>query len=215
MHYKDLNFVLKPSQITSLTDALYLTSSNFTLENLRDSFSTGQLYSKMWLLSELHNIYKLDIHTLHHLGCWHGLLSSWIIKEFPTLVKHLNLVDVDPSVSELAFDTCCASLSSSIDTINKWVLSAEDYCKNLRLDDPKSSIVINTSCEHMSYDWVQYLPSGTLVCAQSNNSSAEEGHTNAEPNLDSFVANLNLNLIYYSGTLEFPMYKRFMVIGRT
>jgi hypothetical protein len=194
------NQSLSANFVIDLTDAMYREEGGFfTRENLRDCLSSGQLLSKLWCLEQV-SILKtqgLKLNRLHHLGCWHGLLSKYLDSNFVTLVetdlKSLNLAGrINPKASKVLED-------------------ATVYCKNYVVED--YDCVLNTSCEHMEDTWITYLNPKTLVIAQSTNFVLGEGHINTKTSLDEFQRSLNLSKVLYCDSLEFPMYDRYMIIG--
>lgn len=186
--------------LTPLTDALYSEVGDFfSRENLRDAFSSGQLHSKIRFYESIARL-NIKPKSIHHLGCWHGLLSLWLAKLWQCKV---NLVEIDDNSLKLAQHINNNSTS--------FLLDANEYCLTNYIDT--ESLVINTSCEHMSKNWTDSIPLSTLVAAQSTDYLSGEGHTNCVKTIEEFEAQLNLSSILYSETYVFPMYKRFSVVG--
>ena len=75
---------------------------------------------------------------------------------------------------------------------------------------------INTSCEHIPNfkEWYAKIPEGRLVILQSNNFFEVEEHVNCVSNIDEFIEMAPMSELMYSGSIDLPKYKRFMVIGR-
>jgi hypothetical protein len=193
--------LLPASFILDLTNALYSSEGEFfSKNNLRDCLSSGQLLSKLWCLQEIENLRNtkgLVLSKIHHLGCWHGLLSKYLKAE--------NVVLVEKDENSL-------NLASLINPRALKVLEdALIYCKNYTVEE--TDCILNTSCEHMEDSWVEYLKPKTLVIAQSTNFSLGEGHINVKNSLCEFQQSLNLSTLSYCGVLEFPMYDRYMIIG--
>ena len=79
-------------------------------------------------------------------------------------------------------------------------------------------IIINTVCEHMSWDqyykWLDKLPKGALIILQSNNFIEHNQHISCVFSEEAFKKKCGLTNILYSGTLELPKYERYMIIGK-
>ena len=92
------------------------------------------------------------------------------------------------------------------------ILTVEN--KTYELDDIPDTI-INTSCEHIENfdDWYAKIPDGKLVVLQSNNYYEVEEHVNCVGSIEEFAVKAPMDNILYSGELELPKYKRFMLIG--
>jgi hypothetical protein len=196
-----MDWDLKASQVLPLTNALY-GPHNLSFENLRDALSSGQLCSKLWLLRALKTL-NLEASNVYHLGCWHGLLGLWVSQ---SMNADLHLVDIDKDSVDLASAVCCGN------TIYPYVCDSEEFTRLYRpLTD---ELFLNTSCEHMSNQWVANLLPGTQVVAQSTNYLLGDGHVNTVDSAESFEKSLGLSKVLYQGTLKFPMYERYMIIGK-
>jgi len=88
-----------------------------------------------------------------------------------------------------------------------------DMCE-IRSD---ADVVINTSCEHITQDqydlWLSGMPHNSLLVLQSNNYNIPE-HVRTAKDLTEFTQQCQLENVLWTGELELPLYKRFMVIGR-
>jgi hypothetical protein len=83
------------------------------------------------------------------------------------------------------------------------------------MDYSNINTVINTSCEHLPsiQGWVDLLPEGTLVVAQSNNYFEWEDHISCSESLEHFNSLVNLKEKLFVGELQLYAFKRFMMIG--
>jgi hypothetical protein len=76
-------------------------------------------------------------------------------------------------------------------------------------------VIINTSCEHITqeqYDtWLERMPINSLLVLQSNNYKIDE-HIRIAESVDEFAKQCKIN-VRWSGELQLPLYKRFMIIG--
>jgi hypothetical protein len=89
-----------------------------------------------------------------------------------------------------------------------------DMCE-IRSD---ADVVINTSCEHITQDqydlWLSGMPYNSLLVLQSNNYNIPE-HVRTASSLDEFKKQCGDINILWSGSLELPLYTRWMVIGKS
>ena len=204
---------------------------------LTDSFSRGQLRSKLWVSDTVND---LDISLgdmVYVCAGWYGVL--------PAILFERNKVE-----NILSFDSD-ASTDNPADTLNKeqtidglrfkavvqdiHTLKYKDesfdvnhyqYTEMTEFDKTTQSMpvkmdatcVINTSCEHIvDFDkWWAGIPDGMLVIMQ-NNDFDDEDHEHAEDtvtSLEEFSKRLNVSETLYEGTLALDEYNRYMVIGR-
>jgi len=95
---------------------------------------------------------------------------------------------------------------------NKFRAVTANMCE-IRSD---ADISINTSFEHISQDdydlWLSGLKHNSLIVLQTNNYKIPE-HIRISKNLEEFKEQAGLEKVLYSGELELPLYKRFMIIG--
>lgn len=194
--------------IIRYTNGLYsVDSTNAPSYNeFRDMFSSGQLKSKNWLVEELGNHLQL-LHPAHLetliVGSWYGTLGLMLKKKYPTM--NVAMLDIDPRC-KIFLD----KITYNIPNIKAITGNMYDYIYD-------SSIVINTSCEHIISlkNWLSLIPKNTLVVLQSNNYASISDHINCVNNKDEFIEQANLSDVLYCGQLEMPMYTRFMIIGLT
>jgi hypothetical protein len=171
-----------------------------------DAFWSGQLKSKEWLITNLRkNVNKfvsIDIH-----GGWVGVLASMLFQsDIP--VTTIRSVDIDPACEPIAIN-----MNKIEEIVGKFRAVTADMCE-IRSD---ADVIINTSCEHITqeqYDlWISGLPHNSLLVLQSNNYYIPE-HVRPADNLEQFIEQSQLTTILFSGELETPLYKRFMIIGK-
>jgi hypothetical protein len=173
-----------------------------------DAFWRGQLRSKEWLISELKNHIDsvtpyptIDIH-----GGWVGTLSSLLFQSNLD-IRHINSIDIDPECEDIARAMNQLELESG-----KFRAITADMCEFKGTAD----IVINTSFEHITQDqyelWLSNVPKGSLIVLQSNNYEIPE-HVRISKTVNEFIEQSKINVVW-SGELELPLYKRFMIIGK-
>lgn len=186
------------------TDALYATSQRYnpSFNEFRDMFSSGQLKSKEWLISELD---KLNIKRKKILiaGAWYGTLGVMIKKKFPT--ANITMLDIDAR--------CKRFVDNVIYNLENTRYITEDMYKH----DYQEDIIINTSCEHIPdlLKWLITIPENKIVIMQSNNYFNCDGHVNCVNSIDEFIEKSTLTNILYSGELITNMYTRYMLIAKT
>ena len=170
-----------------------------------DAFWRGQMQSKEWLCTELrthiNKFVTIDIH-----GGWVGVLASMLFQsDVPVL--NIRSVDIDPSCQPIA-----NNMNKIEEMVGKFRAVTADMCE-IRSD---ADVVINTSCEHITqnqYDlWLSGLPQNSLIVLQSNNYNIPE-HIRIAKDLEEFKTQSQLTVLY-SGELDLPLYKRFMIIGK-
>ena len=176
-----------------------------------DAFWRGQMISKQWLIESLKTVIEensrlqsqitIDIH-----GGWVGTLASMLFQSGLS-IKFLQSVDVDPVVQPIA-----SNMNKKEEMEGRFKSVHADMC------DFKSNadIIINTSCEHISQDqydlWLSNIPDYSLIVLQSNNYEIDE-HVRIAKDLEEFRRQSRVKEIW-SGELELPLYKRFMIIGK-
>jgi len=194
----DSNFIIR------YTNALYSASAESAprYDEFRDMFSSGQIRSKEWAVSELQNL-NIDIYSAAIMGCWFGTLGLMLKNQFPKL--SLELIDIDPR---------CQKFNEKIfyDIPNVRLHTQDMYDWQVNED-----LVINTSCEHIPdlEDWLLFMPDNTMVLLQSNNYLNGNGHINCVDSLEEFIDKAALKTKLYSCELIMPMYTRYMIIGIT
>lgn len=168
-----------------------------------NSLLKKKIQSKQWLCDKV---------LLHHGNPKHTLiLGAW----YPTVIPYLlggkyTFVDIDPNVIETTKIFNKRVYKS--DDIDYNTIDAFDYlsiCNQNKFD-----LIINTSCEHMSFDMSTFVTDGPLYAFQSNNYFGVDGHINCKNNLAEFVESTGLSRLCYTGTLTTEKYERYMVIGR-
>lgn len=174
-----------------------------------DAFWRGQIRSKEWLITELQR-QKAHIKTwptidIH--GGWVGTLASLLFQS-DMYIKHINSIDIDPDCEQTATTMNQLELEAG-----KFRAITTDMCTFQSTAD----IIINTSFEHITqeqYDlWLDRLPQNSLIVLQSNDYKIPE-HVRIAEDLNKFKEQAKLKNILYAGELEFPLYKRFMIIGK-
>lgn len=169
----------------------------------RDALSHGQLQSKVHILKLVQD---LNIHSKRALfiGHWHGFL--------PYLFLSSNLID---SGFGIEIDPFWKRVSENVCREYNWKSTIQDATEldPYFFEIENIDLVVNTSCEHMSFDWMRAVPSGVHVIAQANNYKIPE-HTNLQGSVEEFKRNLMLSNYIHCDSIDFGIYKRFTVVGR-
>jgi hypothetical protein len=169
-----------------------------------DAFWSGQLKSKEWLIDNLKPYIDkgvtIDIH-----GGWVGVLASMLFQT-NIVCKKIRSVDVDPTCQDIA-----VIMNKGEEMSGRFEAITANMCEITSAAD----VIINTSCEHISQDqydlWLKGVPTSSLIVLQSNNYNIPE-HIRISNDLEEFKSQSNLKILW-SGELELPLYKRFMIIG--
>jgi hypothetical protein len=177
-----------------------------------DSFSHGQIGSKLWLCEQLEPHIKNNA-TVAILGSWINVLGFMLLTRQPYKYSHIKGIDLDIEAVNTANQIC-----------NYWYIngiqhSIQDNANTVSLQG--FDVVINCSSEHMEGSaWFDNISSGTLVCIQSSNVTDTTDPwlvKNPSHNIDEFLSKYPLREIIFSETLPITYenwgYDRYMVIG--
>lgn len=190
--------------ISRYTEMLY--SEKVSVQQLmhfRDALSRGQLQSKLHILKLAQEL-KITSKQSLFIGHWHGLLPYLFF--ISSLTEEALGLELDPLSKKISENVCRGY---------RWESKIEDATKLEESFFRKQSfdVVINTSCEHMSFDWLRFVPRKTHIIAQANNYDIPE-HTYRQNSLESFKNNLGLTSVLHSDEIDFGVYKRFTIIGQ-
>lgn len=179
-----------------------------------DSFSHGQIVSKLWLCENLEKYLEKDS-EITILGSWHNVLGFMLNIRKPNYYKNILGIDSDINSIEIA-DKITNAWSFGKHTIRN---ICED-ANNLLFSDKE--VIVNCSAEHFdSNDWYNKIPEGTLVCIQSSDVVDPESPwfvKHPSPTIEVFTERYPMNNVLLLDTLDIDYatwgYKRFMIIGR-
>ena len=180
-----------------------------------DSFSHGQIQSKLWLCKELEPFLP-EIASVAVLGSWYNVIALMLLTRQPDRYRQIIGIDLDENTKEIA-DKITDAWRFGVDSIVTNVISdANTY------DLSPFNLVINCSPEHMnSNEWFENLDYGKLVCIQSSSVMTADDDVwmcvNPNESLDDLTQKYPLSKYLYSGTKEIRYdeggYNRFMLIG--
>jgi len=203
---------------------------------LTDSFSRGQLRSKLWVSDTIKDL-DVDLGNMVYVCAgWYGVLPAILFER--NKVENILSFDSDEStdnpadtlnkeqtIDGLRFKAVVKDIHSLKYKDESFDVTHYQYTEMTKFKTTKQSMpakmeascVINTSCEHIvDFDkWWSGIPKGMLVIMQ-NNDFDDEDHEHAEDtvsSLEEFSKRLNVSETLYEGTLALEEYNRYMVIG--
>ena len=192
--------------VSDIVGATYAVNK-FDLTQIRDALSTGQLGSKVWLVSELKKLGLVNPRILI-VGGWIGSLSRIIFENFNvTKICSIDIDEVSTTIAKYVNNSFSSKFLAV--TADMYLLNAYDYSDY--------DVIINTSCEHIPdvKSWIEKIPNGKIIIAQSNNFTACDQHINCVHSIEQFEKQFQLSEIIFSGekTLQ-NLYTRYMIIGK-
>ena len=168
-----------------------------------DHVLINKLTSKKWLADQL--LLVTQPKNVLILGSWYSTYLPYALG-----ANHYTCVDIDASVINLS-----AKFNERLYGNNdKFTYEVGDAQEWLLKETSQFDVIINTSCEHMSFDMrdIELIPN-TFYVLQSNNYTIIKDHINCKTDLNSFIESTGLNNILYSGLKSLAKYDRYMVIG--
>lgn len=193
---------------------------------LNDHFSRGQMLSKFWMIDELKKV-QTTYNNVAQFGGWYSTIYQLLDREF-NIKKYRNF-ELDVLAASIADSFNYKELNqnwkfkSVVQDVNElyWTTDSQHMyykilnAQNIFVEETMSpDIIINTSCEHMDETWFHNIPDGTLICLQTNDYFSNEQHINCVEDEDAAYAKYPMKELLYKGTLDTPVYNRFMLIGR-
>lgn len=174
-----------------------------------ESFWKGQLKSKVWLIENLEKYATQKNNSVIIHGGWNGVLASLLFNSSIDIEK-ITSIDIDDTCQETA-----AMINKRFEILGKFEAVTHDMTTYVYKTIP--NIVINTSSEHINQEqynlWLDKIPDNTLVVIQNNNYHALPEHIRTFNSVDEFEYSSKLSNILFKGTLELPLYNRFLIIG--
>jgi hypothetical protein len=172
-----------------------------------ESFWKGQVHSKQWLVEHLQDFQKQYWNKIVIYGGWNGVLASLIFNSEINVGKIIS-VDIDPTCEETA-----NTMNKAYEMAGKFRAVTADMVDY----DTDASVVINTSCEHITQEqyeqWLDNQPKDALIVIQSNNYYDLDEHIRCAKDIDEFTHQSKIKP-FFRGTHEHPKYSRFMIIGK-
>lgn len=181
-----------------------------------DAWADGQIKSKMWLCRELERLAKPKDPIIYILGGWYGVLAHTLFIREKLKPKFIYSFDIDAEANKMAM-----LVNNAFTFKPQRFQSMYADCTHVDWFDrdlPKPDIVINTACEHFSDEWLNAVPSHTLLVLQSTNMIHDDHKFNVA-SVDEMRSRFNVfSKIKFSGELFFdyspdPSFSRYMLIG--
>jgi len=180
-----------------------------------DTFSKCQLYSK-FKLATLMAKYLDQLHTDKNIA----VCGSWVgtqIKAIQSSTCYWNYPHVNMFYKYDCFDLD----KDAIDIANiefKSDPNIQNIVKDIyEVNYDKYDIIINPIIEHIpdTKGWLDLIPRGRIVAMTSTNYTDPIDHINVSPNMNHFVESVTDHVdIERSVILEFPIYERYIIIGK-
>jgi len=213
--------------------------NRFEGKPLTDSFSRGQLRSKIWISDKINDL-DIDLGDMIYVCAgWYGVLSALLFER--NKVKNILSFDSDPAtdnpadtlnkeqtIDGLRFKAVVKDIHSlnyedkafEVNHYQYTEMNAYETTQQTLPPKMAASCVINTSCEHIEdFDnWWNDIPKGMLVIMQNNDFDEDhEDHddtvVNTVSSIEEWSKRLNISETLYKGTLALDKYNRYMVIG--
>ncbi len=168
-------------------------------------FSKSQVLSKIWM-AEILTKFNLNFNNILLIGGWLTHHSLYL-KD----INYNKLFSIDPDTNH---NSLIEIINPDAYIENKDIKRCFDSAGNLtfygKILEP--DLIINTSSEHMTTEWFEKLPLGSLVFIE-NNSEISDEHINASETLPDFLRKFPMSTILYRGELNLPAYKRYALYG--
>jgi len=178
------------------------------MEVHRDSFSNGQIASKIWLCEELEKL-NWTSDTTHMYGGWYAITAFLLFTRGNFKVNYIQSYDIDPECERVAY-----MINENWNFLKKFGARTIDCSQPV---EGERDLIINTATEHFpSMDWFHNIPSGTRLVLQGNNMIHDDHYIHTD-SLESFIYQYPLSEYNYTGTKDFSYtefsFTRYMVIG--
>lgn len=177
------------------------------------AFMSGQVISKLWLCEELDPILKQvfpedsppDIWIL---GGWYAM-TNFLLQTRECRIGKVTSFDKDPEATRGAM-----ILNEAFEHLGTFKAVTQDVFTLDYSEKPK--VVINTSAEHMTREWYDLIPEGTLVVIQSNDMQHDD-HDHNHLSVDDMLKDFPVRMKLFTGDLPFDygewLFRRYMMIG--
>lgn len=175
----------------------------------KDSFSHGQITSKIWLCEELENLqWSSDI--THIYGGWYAVTAFLLLSRGKFQVNYIKSFDSDPECEPIA------DMINNNWLVQNWKFKAYTTDCNYPVTGSRD-LIINTATEHFeTMDWFNFIPNGTRIVLQGNNMKHDDHYIHSN-SLDDFIERYPLSKIDFAGQKDFQYptwgFSRYMTIG--
>ena len=212
-----LNFIYQATG-KSLFNQIKVIQDKYRDFPIHESFSKGQVLSKLWARDCLMDLNLDSCKTGLILCGWSGVLANLLLEKlFDGIMSVDNNPDCEPVAIRLNYEDYTEGRFNAVTRdifdldYHQWDLAVNKFNGKPSHFD----IIVNTSCEHIkSFDkWYKLLPKGQLLLLQSNDFFEIEEHINCVDSLEAFKAMVPMKHLLFAGELPFENYTRFMLIG--
>ena len=190
----------------------------------KDCVSRGQLKSKLWLVKELKNL-NLELGNIFVCAGWYATIIP-LLQEHNIQFNKVRSFDLDPSVWKIAEifnkDLLVDGWRFKAQTLDIHKISYDEFeyetiksNGDVEICKDSANSIINTSCEHIENfaEWYSKIPTGKLICLQSNDYVAVDEHVNCVKDSLHFAEMAPLSKVLFTGELPLEKYTRYMRIG--
>lgn len=204
-----LNFHTLSSYISATYNPEVMANLDFAA--VRDSLSDGQTASKLWVADVLNQFLDIKTKSVGVFGGWVGILCRFLYDYVG--VKSVDNIEIDGTLEKVN-----QIVMGPFAQYSKFIhadMYDFDYVQNVY------DVYVNTSGEHIPSlkDWIEKIPEGKIVIIQSNDFTSHPQHINCVENVleleEKILEAKNVKNTVYRGTMQLPIYKRFMVVVLT
>ena len=173
-----------------------------------DGITKGKLASKAWLTCICDTLRVLEDKDVCVCNSSDGLIPAMLFGN--TSVLSIHGIDKDTKAGVVSSHVNATQFDTGQYTPVEANITTIDYSTY--------DVIINTSFELLEdpehwLDNVQHQK-GTLIIIQSNNYIKCDENKNCSDSCEDLLNSLKFNNVLYSGTMTFPDYERYMVVGR-
>lgn len=197
-------------------------------QNVNDFLSVGQVESKIWLIEVLQKFSYLNFTKIAIYGCWYGFLVPFFIEILKT--KFIRGFDIDVNSYYRSEQYLAQYVSNNwqykavLQDVNEIHVNNNELCYTTRNIDNldiqeinKFDLIVNTSSEHMSDQWITNFKKDQIILIQTNNMNHLEEHINCCESLDYAIEKYSKygEIIWAGSKTMVTDYERYMIILKT
>ena len=199
---------------------------------IQDSFSRGQVKSKIWLVEELEKL-GANLGNVVVLAGWMGQIIDYFENRVEFVKARVVDMDEQSCIISDYFTNLDLLKEYRVKAVNENIFDLDlklgGYylpIVNFKKEEKKSYVevfqpdtIINTSAEHMPDDWYFNIQKKNFerpptVVIQSNNLFDVPEHVNCVHSVDHMKKKYPMSEVLYEGELQLQGYKRVMLIGK-
>ena len=179
----------------------------YRIKDISHSLDLNHWHSKSWLAEELCKLYNHPAGKILVVGGWYGLMAYQLRSCWPDEQMNIISTDMDPMCEEYGYKLFKGNN-----------IQYKTLVVNSKLDLSGYTAIVNTSCEHMEPEAVQYIidnkDENAWVAFQSNDYYGIDSHINCSPSLEYWKDELKLDWFAYAAQQKASLFNRFMIIGK-